>query len=121
MLGSASGFRPGRGHRRSDGRGALFSEGSRLMTKAELIEEVAKTATLTKKETELIVKTVFDNIADALGKGDKDELRGFGSFRIPHRKSRKGRKPKTGDTVSVPDKRVPFFKVGKRLRELVNT
>ena len=56
-----------------------------------------------------------------LGKGDKVELRGFGSFRIRHRNSRKGRNPKTGDSVSVPEKRVPFFKVGKRLRELVNT
>ena len=91
------------------------------MTKAELIEEVAKVASLTKKETELIVNTVFDNITDALGKGDKVELRGFGSFRIRNRNSRKGRNPKTGDSVSVPEKRVPFFKVGKRLRELVNT
>src|ERR1700675_1618847 len=91
------------------------------MTKAELIEEVAKVATLTKKETELIVNTVFDNITEALSKGDKVELRGFGSFRIRQRNSRKGRNPKTGDSVSVPEKRVPFFKVGKRLRELVNT
>jgi len=91
------------------------------MTKAELIEEVAKVATLTKKETETIVNTVFDNITEALSKGDKVELRGFGSFRIRHRNSRKGRNPKTGDSVSVPEKRVPFFKVGKRLRELVNT
>jgi len=91
------------------------------MTKAELIEEVAKVASLTKKETELIVNTVFDNITDALSKGDKVELRGFGSFRIRQRNSRKGRNPKTGDSVSVPEKRVPFFKVGKRLRELVNT
>jgi integration host factor subunit beta len=90
------------------------------MTKAELIEEVAQLASLTKKETELIVDTVFDNIADALTKGDKVELRGFGSFRIRHRNSRKGRNPKTGSPVSVPEKRVPFFKVGKRLRELVN-
>src|SRR5262249_45836094 len=95
--------------------------GSRLMTKADLIEEVSKLSSLTKKETELIVNTVFDNITDALAKGDKVELRGFGSFRIRHRNSRKGRNPKTGDSVSVPEKRVPFFKVGKRLRELVNT
>src|SRR4029077_16853800 len=91
------------------------------MTKAELIEEVAKVASLTKKETELIVHTAFENITDALGQGGKVGLRGFGSFRIRHRNSRKGRNPKTGDSVSVPDKRVPFFKVGKRLPELVNT
>ena len=91
------------------------------MTKAELIEEIASRATLTKKETELIVNTVFDNITTALSQGDKVELRGFGSFRIRQRNSRKGRNPKTGNAVSVPEKRVPFFKVGKRLRELVNT
>ena len=91
------------------------------MTKADLIDEVSRVSSLTKKETELIVNTVFDNITDALAKGDKVELRGFGSFRIRHRNSRKGRNPKTGDSVSVPEKRVPFFTVGKRLRELVNT
>src|ERR1041384_2382286 len=90
------------------------------MTKADLIEEVSKLSSLTKKETELIVNTVFDNITDALAKGDKVELRGFGSFRIRHRNSRKGRNPKTGSAVDVPQKRGPFFKVGKRLRELVN-
>jgi integration host factor subunit beta len=91
------------------------------MTKAELIDEVSKVANLTKKETETIVNTVFDNITDALVKSDKVELRGFGSFRIRQRQSRKGRNPKTGSSVDVPEKRVPFFKVGKRLRELVNT
>src|SRR5206468_11654647 len=94
---------------------------SGLMTKADRIEEVSKLSSLTKKETELIVNSVFDNITDTLAKGDKVELRGFGSFRIRHRNSRKGRDAKTGDSVSVPEKRVPFFKVGKRLRELVNT
>lgn len=91
------------------------------MTKAELIDAVASLASLTRKETELIVDTVFENITEALSKGDKVELRGFGSFRIRQRNSRKGRNPKTGDAVSVPEKKVPFFKVGKRLRELVNT
>ncbi len=91
------------------------------MTKAELIDEVSKVANLTKKETETIVNTVFENITEALVKGDKVELRGFGSFRIRQRQSRKGRNPKTGSSVDVPEKRVPFFKVGKRLRELVNT
>jgi len=91
------------------------------MTKAELIDEVADQATLTKKETELIINTVFDNVTAAHTHGDKVELRSFGSFRIRERHSRRGRNPKTGDVVSVPGKRVPFFKVGKRLRELVNT
>lgn len=91
------------------------------MTKADLIEEVARQANLTKKESETIVNTVFDNIIDALTKGDKVELRGFGSFRIRQRNARKGRNPKTGSSVDVPEKRVPFFKVGKQLRELVNS
>lgn len=91
------------------------------MTKSGLIEALAGLASLTQKEAETVVDTVFDRIAEALAKGDKVELRGFGSFRIRHRNSRKGRNPKTGSAVEVPQKRVPFFKVGKRLRELVNT
>jgi len=90
------------------------------MTKAELIDEVSKVTSISKKDTETIVNTIFDNITDALARGDKVELRGFGSFRIRHRNSRRGRNPKTGSSVDVPQKRVPFFKVGKRLRETVN-
>ena len=71
------------------------------MTKADLIEEVAKVSNLTKKESETIVNTVFDNITDALAKGQKVELRGFGSFRIRHRNARKGRNPKTGSSVKI--------------------
>jgi nucleoid DNA-binding protein len=70
------------------------------MTKAELIDEVSKLSNLTKKETETIVNTIFDNITDALAQGDKVELRGFGSFRIRRRNSRRGRNPKTGSSVS---------------------
>jgi integration host factor subunit beta len=91
------------------------------MTKAELVEEVSRVSDLTKKHSEVIVDTVFKSIVDALHRGEKIELRGFGSFRLRRREPRKGRNPKTGDSVSVPEKRVPFFKVGKRLRELVNT
>jgi len=90
------------------------------MTKADLIEEVSKLSSLTKKETELIVNTVFDNITDALAKGDKVELRGFGSFRIRHRNSRKGRNPKTGAGIDVPARKVPFFKMGRELRAILN-
>jgi integration host factor subunit beta len=91
------------------------------VTKAELVEEVSRVSDLTKKHSEVIVDTVFQSIVTALQRGEKIELRGFGSFRLRQRESRKGRNPKTGDSVSVPEKRVPFFKVGKRLRELVNT
>ena len=90
------------------------------MTKAELVDEVSKVSDLTRKHSEVIVDAVFASIVDALQKGDKIELRGFGSFRIRHRDSRTGRNPKTGAGVVVPAKRVPHFKPGKELRELIN-
>ena len=90
------------------------------MTKAELVEEVARTSELTRKHSEVIVEAVFTSIIDALQKGDKIELRGFGSFRIRRRDSRTGRNPKTGDKVEVPPKRIPYFKPGKELKELLN-
>ncbi|OFV86357.1 MAG: integration host factor subunit beta [Acidobacteria bacterium RBG_16_70_10] len=90
------------------------------MTKTELVEEVARTAVLTRKHSEVIVDAVFSSIIDALHGGDKIELRGFGSFRIRRRNSRAGRNPKTGQGVLVPAKRVPYFKPGKELRELIN-
>ena len=93
---------------------------SRGMTKAELVEQVARNTDLTKKHAELIVNTVFDSIVESLRDGEKIELRGFGSFRIRHRGSRIGRNPKTGATVHVPPKRIPYFKPGKDLRELLN-
>ena len=90
------------------------------MTKAELVEEVARTTQLTKKHAELIVNTVFESIVDSLKDGDKIELRGFGSFRIRKRGPRIGRNPKTGAKVQVPSKRIPYFKPGKELKELLN-
>ena len=91
------------------------------MTKAELVEEVALTTQLTKKHAELIVNTVFQSIVQSLKQGEKIELRGFGSFRIRHRGPRIGRNPKTGDQVDVPPKRIPYFKPGKDLKELLNS
>ena len=90
------------------------------MTKAELVEEVSKVSDLTKKHSEVIVDTVFKSIIDALHRGEKIELRGFGSFRLRRREPRKGRNPKTGDKVDVPPKKVPYFKPGKELKELIN-
>ena len=72
------------------------------MTKAELVEEVSRVSDLTKKHSEVIVDTVFKSIIDALHRGEKIELRGFGSFRLRKREPRKGRNPKTGDKVDVP-------------------
>lgn len=91
------------------------------MTKAELVEEVARKTDLAKKNAEVIVNTVFDSIILALHKGEKIELRGFGSFRLRERKARIGRNPKTGETVQVPTKKVPYFKAGKELKELINS
>ncbi len=90
------------------------------MTKAELVEEVSRVADLSRKEAELVVDSVFQSVIDALRRGDKVELRGFGSFRLRQRDSRRGRNPKTGDTVDVPPKSVPYFKPGKELRDLIN-
>ena len=91
------------------------------MTKAALVEEVARVAELTKKHSEVIVDAVFESIINALQRGEKIELRGFGSFRLRRREPRKGRNPKTGDRVDVASKRVPYFKPGKELKELINT
>lgn len=90
------------------------------MTKAELVEEVSKVSDLTKKHSEVIVDSVFQTIIDALHRGEKIELRGFGSFRLRQREPRKGRNPKTGDKVDVPPKKVPYFKPGKELKDLIN-
>jgi integration host factor subunit beta len=84
------------------------------------VEEVSRVSDLTKKHSELIVETVFRSIIEALQRGEKIELRGFGSFRLRQREPRKGRNPKTGDKVDVPPKKVPYFKPGKELKELIN-
>jgi integration host factor subunit beta len=91
-----------------------------VMTKAELVDEVARSVQLTKKQAETIVNIVFDSIVDSLRAGEKIELRGFGSFRLRNRKSRLGRNPKTGAKVDVPSKKIPYFKPGKELKELIN-
>ena len=91
------------------------------MTKAELVDKIAeKKPGLTRKDVEAVVNTVLDSIKDALSNEDKVEIRGFGSFRIRHRRAKTGRNPKTGETVSVPPKKVPFFKAGKEMREMVD-
>jgi integration host factor subunit beta len=90
------------------------------MTKSELVEEVSRVSDLTKKHSEVIVDTVFKTIVEALHRGETIELRGFGSFRLRRRESRKGRNPKTGDRVDVPPKHVPYFKPGKELKDLIN-
>ncbi len=90
------------------------------MTKAELVEDVARAAELTKKDAERLVELVFESIIETLNHGEKIELRGFGSFRVRERGARRGRNPKTGAPVDIPAKRVPYFKPGKELKELIN-
>ena len=89
------------------------------MTKADLVEKVTGLGDLTRRDSEVIVETIFDSVIDALQGGDKIEIRGFGSFRIRQRNSRIGRNPKTGERVEVPAKRGPYFKPSKELRDLV--
>jgi integration host factor subunit beta len=90
------------------------------MTKADLVEKVAGLGDLTRRDSEVIVETIFDSMIHALQTGDKIEIRGFGSFRIRQRNPRIGRNPKTGQRVEVPAKSVPYFKPSKELRDLVN-
>ena len=90
------------------------------MTKSELIEAIAARADLTKARAELVVNCVFDTMTEALQEGEGIEIRGFGSFTVRPYKPYAGRNPRTGQSVPVPAKRLPFFKVGKELKELVN-
>jgi integration host factor subunit beta len=99
--------------------GTRKEEGS--MTKSDLIELVANKLHLPKGKAELIVNCIFDSMEESLKRGERIEIRGFGSFEIRHYKAYEGRNPRTGDPVGVQPKRLPFFKVGKELKERVNT
>ena len=90
------------------------------MTKADLVEEVIRITELPRKDSEVVVETVFESIIQALQTGDKIEIRGFGSFRTRERRGRTGRNPKTGAKVDVPAKKIPFFKPSKELKDFVN-
>lgn len=91
------------------------------MNKSDLIEILSKRLpNMAAKDVEVIINTIFDSMTDALGHGDRIEIRGFGSFEIRVRRPRVGRNPKTGVSVDVGERKVPFFKVGKELRERVN-
>ncbi len=90
------------------------------MTKSELIERIAQDAGLTRTRAELVVNTIFESMLEALAQDDGIEIRGFGSFTVRRYKAYEGRNPRTGELVHVEPKRLPFFKVGKELRERVN-
>lgn len=92
------------------------------MTKSELILRLAeRNPRLYQREVERIVTTIFDVIAEALARGDRVELRGFGAFSVKRRDARVGRNPRTGEAVQVSEKFVPFFRTGKQLRDRLNT
>lgn len=91
------------------------------MTKSELIQRVAERHPhLYQRDVERIVATIFEQITAALAEGNRVELRGFGAFSVKHREARSGRNPRTGESVPVAEKVIPFFKTGKELRERIN-
>jgi integration host factor subunit beta len=92
------------------------------MTKSELIQRLAeRNPHLFQRDVERIVATILDEITAALARGDRVELRGFGAFSVKHSGARTGRNPRTGESVSVAEKVVPYFKTGKELRERLNS
>ena len=104
-----------------EGRGIGMRWKGGIMNKAELITKVSEKANVTQKVAKVIVDTLFDGMKESLEKGDRIEIRGFGSFVVRNYGGYKGRNPKTGEIVDVPPKKLPFFKVGKELKEMVNT
>jgi len=90
------------------------------MTKAELVEMIAAETGISKKDTGIIVNLILENIGHALVSSDKVELRGFGSFKVKQRRSRLARNPRTGSSVDVPSKRVPYFKASNELKGRLN-
>ena len=91
------------------------------MIKSELIDKIAaENPHLFHRDIEVVVATIFDRVTDALARGDRVELRGFGAFSVKERPARTGRNPRTGEQVDVAAKRVPYFKTGKDLRERLN-
>lgn len=90
------------------------------MNRSDLINELKNDTLLSRKDAEKFVETFFDAISDTLMKNDRVEIRGFGSFTVKKYKPYVGRNPKTGTKISVPPKKLPFFKVGKELKEMVD-
>ena len=90
------------------------------MTKADLINLIAEKAEITRVKAETVVNTVFDSMVESLMRDDRIEIRGFGSFVNRSYESYKGRNPRTGEIIDVKEKKLPFFKVGKDLRDYIN-
>lgn len=91
------------------------------MTRSDLVEALASQfGQLAHKDAEIAVKAILDAMSEAMGNGHRIEVRGFGSFSVSHRSPRQGRNPRSGESVAIPEKRVPHFKPGKALREAVD-
>ncbi len=90
------------------------------MNKSDLVDVVSNRANITRKRIEDVVNLIFDSMMDAMVRGDRIEIRGFGSFVVKHYESYTGRNPRTGESIQVPPKKLPFFKVGKELKERVD-
>ena len=90
------------------------------MLKSDLVEKIAKDLKMNHDIAQLVVNNIFDSMTEALGKGESIEIRGFGSFSVRNYEAREGRNPKTGERVTVPPRKKPFFKVGKELKNRVN-
>lgn len=90
------------------------------MNKSELVKMLAENHEIPAEESSVIVNLFFDSVRDALLQGDRVEIRGFGSFKVKGYKGYKGRNPKTGDNVEVPPKRLPVFRAGKELKDIIN-
>ncbi len=91
------------------------------MTKSELIETVASSVNnFSRKDVEVIIDTLFESMSESLSRGEKVEIRGFGSFKIKQRDGRQGRNPKSGENIYIEPKKVPFFKAGKEIKERIN-
>ena len=90
------------------------------MKKADLIEQVSRVVDVTRKESQVIIECIFGSIVKALRSGDKIEIRGFGSFHIRQRRPRIGRNPKTGASVQVPAKKIPYFKLSQEVKDVIN-
>ncbi len=97
-----------------------LEQGLDIMTKADLINKISEKAGITRVKAEIVVNTVFDSMIESLMKDDRIEIRGFGSFVNRKYDSYKGRNPRTGEVINVEEKKLPFFKVGKELKEDVN-
>ncbi|MBI5300362.1 MAG: integration host factor subunit beta [Deltaproteobacteria bacterium] len=91
------------------------------MNKSELVLKVAEKLSLTKKKAEDVVELIFDSMTNALLKGDRVEIRGLGSFMVRHYNSYKGRNPRTGESIEVKPKKLPFFKTGKELKKRIDS